>query len=234
MPRKPVIFKKRRKGLSESELAYLTDADVKLEGFAHYDLWCLRHGMPGIDGSRGPGELWREFRAEYLPLFIEKNPCRRLLPWWEWDAPRQPDRGSGWFYEGKLPEPRRRLGGVGTPDFEVLNYVPEFDRGIPTGWISKRDEDFYNGRSLDIFGNPMNEKWPPGSGHYKEGDFKGVAIDPNDPPQFESEAAYLRRYGFLSEAEKKYLARHPELLEPEKLTFEEEESHEMVQHSIQG
>jgi hypothetical protein len=42
-----------------------------------------------------------------------------------------------------------------------------------------------------------------------------VAIDPNDPPVFESEATYLDRHGLLSAEEKKHLAKHPELLEPE-------------------
>ncbi len=48
-------------------------------------------------------------------------------------------------------------------------------------------------------------------------------IDEDDPPMFESEAEYLRRHGFLTPAETKYLAGHPELLEPEVVTFDEDE-----------
>jgi hypothetical protein len=49
--------------------------------------------------------------------------------------------------------------------------------------------------------------------------FKGLPIDPQDPPRFESEAAYLRRWGLLTPAEEKHLARHPELLQPEVITI---------------
>ena len=44
------------------------------------------------------------------------------------------------------------------------------------------------------------EKWK--GGFYKEGDFKGVAIDPDDPPVFESQAAYLDRHKLLSDDER--------------------------------
>jgi len=47
--------------------------------------------------------------------------------------------------------------------------------------------------------------------------FGGVAIDENDPPCFESETAYLQRRDLLSPQEKKYVAGHPELMEPEKI-----------------
>jgi hypothetical protein len=39
----------------------------------------------------------------------------------------------------------------------------------------------------------------------------------NDPPLFESEAAYLKRLNLLTDAEEKHLAKHPELLEPESI-----------------
>ena len=72
---------------------------------------------------------------------------------------------------------------------------------------------YYNGRSKDIHGNPIGT-------NYKEGDFEGVAIDPNDPPRYESEAAYLKRLNLLTPAELKYLDKHLELMEPEIVEFE--------------
>ena len=58
--------------------------------------------------------------------------------------------------------------------------------------------DFYNGRARDIHGKLID------SG-YKEGDFLGVALDPDDPPRFESQASYLKRHGLLTKAEEKQL-----------------------------
>ncbi|HAR38567.1 MAG TPA: hypothetical protein DCS09_08385, partial [Porphyromonadaceae bacterium] len=52
-------------------------------------------------------------------------------------------------------------------------------------------------------------------GNNKEGDFAGLAIDPADPPKYESQAAYLRRHGLLTREERAHLGKHPELLEPE-------------------
>jgi len=63
-----------------------------------------------------------------------------------------------------------------------------FIRGIPESWV----DEFFK----------------------KEG-FAGEVIDPENPPTFESETAYLDRHGFLSIEEKKYLAKHPEKMEPE-------------------
>jgi len=44
-------------------------------------------------------------------------------------------------------------------------------------------------------------------------------IDLEFPPTYESEAAYLDRHGLLTPVEKRYLEKHPELLEPEKITI---------------
>lgn len=156
---------------------------------------------------------WEDCREEIMDAWVKKYPATRPKAWWDFDSPRQPDRGSGAWFEGTLPEPRQRLSGTGTPRYEVLAYVPYFNNGIPAGWVSKFDEEYYNGRRKDIHGNPIGTE-------YKEGHFKGKAIDPDDPPTFESEAAYLQRHNLLSPQEIKYLAAHPELLQPEVLTYE--------------
>ena len=81
-----------------------------------------------------------------------------------------------------------RLGGKGTPKYEVLGYVPRFDRGIPVDWITQEDIALYQRPS-------------------ERGPFLSVAIDPNDPPVYESEAAYLRRQGLLLPRESDRLVR---------------------------
>ena len=205
MPRKPRKQIKVKRQLTSAELAYLTDDWNAPDDFT---LFSYRIGLPGMDGNLKPDELWAENRNEYLPAFIAKHPGRRPLAWWQWDAPRWNDPFEGVYFHGKLCEPRQRIGGIGTPDYEVLNHVPHFYKGIPTGWVSKFDEEYYNGRRKDIHGNPIGTE-------YKEGHFKGVAIDPNDPPVFESEAVYLQRHNLLTDAEKKFVEKHPELMEPE-------------------
>ena len=99
-----------------------------------------------------------------------------------------------------MPEPRQRIGGIGTPSFEVLAYAPCFCKGIPISFINEWDMKFY------------------------ADSFKGKNVSPigeNDPPTFESEAAYLQRHDLLTPQEKKYLASHHKLLEPEKVTYED-------------
>jgi hypothetical protein len=65
------------------------------------------------------------------------------------------------------------------------------------------------------------EKWPSVMPTFEKGTPSSWAeIDPDDPPRFESEAAYLLRHDLLSAQEKKYLVSHPELMEPEKIVFD--------------
>lgn len=44
----------------------------------------------------------------------------------------------------------------------------------------------------------------------------------NWPQNFESQAAFLKRNGLLSDTEKAYLEKHPGLLKPERIEFEED------------
>jgi hypothetical protein len=102
----------------------------------------------------------------------------------------------GWYYDGKLLEPRKRLGGTGTPASDVLAYVPTFSCGLPVIWIEPWMVRYFSGLAVDIRGEHIG-------GELRE--FKGVAIDPNDPPTFEAQATYLKRLGLFLAGEEKRL-----------------------------
>lgn len=110
------------------------------------------------------------------------------------DAPRWADPSPGSSWHGTLPAPRLRLGGTGTPGYEALAYAPRLPRGVPVVWVTEWHVAYYNGRAFDIHGDPIGTE-------YSEGHFPYEAIDPDDPPLFESEPAYLRRLGFLGQEE---------------------------------
>ena len=117
-------------------------------------------------------DLWPEWGSEILPDWIRKHPGTRPWGWWRFEA----------------PEPcRHRLGGIGTSAHEVLAHLPTFDFGIPCDWVQPWDVAYFNGRARDIHGQPIGT-------NYQEGNFTGVAINPDDPPRFESQAAYLDRH----------------------------------------
>ena len=136
-------------------------------------------------------EAWAAHRAAILAEWVRKCPGTRPSCWWEFDAPRQP-------LDGTLPEPRLRLGGKGTPAHEALNYVPEFEFGMPASWVENWCIEYYNGSAKDIYGNPIGTE-------YREGKFIAENFDPNDPPTFEAEAAYLKRLGQLAPGESRRL-----------------------------
>jgi hypothetical protein len=72
----------------------------------------------------------------------------------------------------------------------VLSYWPNFTKGVPSDWVTSWQVEYYNGRAKDVHGQPIGTE-------YRPGDFTGVAIDPDDPPRFETELEYLRRHGLL-------------------------------------
>jgi len=100
------------------------------------------------------------------------------------------------YYDGKLPKPRKRLGGIGTPASDVLAYKPTFAYGIPAIWITQRDVRYFSGTAVDVHGAPIG-------GELRE--IKGVAIDPDDPPMFEAQATYLKRHGLFLAGEERRL-----------------------------
>lgn len=82
-----------------------------------------------------------------------------------------------WCFEA--PGTRQRVGGTGTPKHEVLKYAPVHEYGIPSYWITSQD-----------------------TGILTRPGFRGKLLDANDPPLYESQAAFLDRHGLMSDREK--------------------------------
>lgn len=81
---------------------------------------------------------------------------------------------SQWFKVGWRPR------GAGTAAHEIMSVKSDFDKGIPSAWITEEDL----------------ETWP---------DLEAQAYDPEDPPRFETEAEYLDSLRLLTAGERKAL-----------------------------
>lgn len=160
-----------------------------------FDLLGLKHtGPEDLDRTRNRRptlrDLWIEHRDAILERWVQARPGTRPSVWWLADAPRPPRRRyRGCYWVGKLPGLRERLGGVGVPKHEALNFMPCFRLGLPRYWVTSHDVELY-GRRRDL-----------------------VAIDPRDPPKYESQASYLERHDLFASGERELLG--PEDFEPE-------------------
>ena len=187
MPLKPRKTRITKQDIPASLRAYFESGHIGEENEHDAAIFNLAGSDERIDAN------WQESQGEIMDKWETQHPCSRPWAWWR-DA----------------AEPRRRIGGIGTPSSEVLAIAPSFEYGIPGHWVKPFDVSYYNGRAVDIHGKKI--------GSFSSGDFKGVAINPADPPLFESQASYLQRHGLLTATEKAYLKRHPELLKPEAVT----------------
>ena len=73
-----------------------------------------------------------------------------------------------------------------------------FSYGLPTVWISQWQVNYCTGIAVDIHGGPIGNR-------FASNGFNGVAIDPDDTPRFESQAAYLKRHGLFLAGEQRRL-----------------------------
>lgn len=191
MPReKPTGVRLRRQSIPVTPLqwAYLTDqwrpGEEPPEGSDPAELFFfeaeVRHG-PGPASDRLPlSEAWQLVREPLLEAWTEHAAGTRPAAWWRWDA----------------PEPRRRLGGVGDPLPEVLAHVERLEYGIPADWLTADWVATYRALHKDPTYMPPN----------RVHDRVGAPVNPEDPPVFESESAYLDRLDLLTEAERAELA----------------------------
>jgi hypothetical protein len=109
--------------------------------------WLMDEPEPPEEEGGDPAELffinlhglWVDHRAMVLPLWVREHPGTRPSHWWRWDAPRAAPGTFGQIQKDldgtPLPEPRRRLGGVGTPAHEGRGDFPTLGRGIPVAWL---------------------------------------------------------------------------------------------------
>jgi hypothetical protein len=140
--------------------------------------------------------LWATHREMILDEHVKEFPGIRPKLWWEFDAPRWLDEYRNGLSDHELPEPRKRLGGIGTEAYLVLNWKPCFHLGLPVHFVSPFDVEYYGGTMRHVVtGQLVN----PGS------TFTGVAIDSDDPPLYESQSSYLDRHGLFLAGERKRL-----------------------------
>ncbi|MDR6659783.1 hypothetical protein J2W51_002353 [Tardiphaga robiniae] len=171
--------KRQRAGagaVSEAAWAFLNDALTDDIG-ASWERWGLEADQALFLKGPPPAELWSQFRDVVLKRWILERPGSRPSLWWRYDAPRLP-RGTyeECFWDGMLPEPRLRVGGVGTALQDVLAYVPVSYLGVPKYWQDHEEASI----SPEI-----------------------VPINPENPPTFESQASYLDRFGLMTASERR-------------------------------
>jgi hypothetical protein len=132
MPRKRRVNKAREQ-LTDAQWDFLRDKPMP-ENFAKFAL--------DIDFHGNIKQLWELHRGVILTEHVKENPGTRPALWWRYDAPRLPVSAfPGCWYDGQLPEPRLRLGGTGTPAYEVRAVKPSFPYGIPDVWVGIDEED---------------------------------------------------------------------------------------------
>jgi hypothetical protein len=95
-----------------------------------------------IDFKGNNEALWNLHQDVILAEHVKTSPGTRPALWWKYTAPRLPiGTFPGCYYDGQLPEPRKRVGGTGTPAHEVRAVVPSFSYGIADVWVDIDDED---------------------------------------------------------------------------------------------
>jgi hypothetical protein len=107
--------------------------------------------------------LWDMHADRIVRKYAQQHPGTRPLLWWRFDA----------------PEPRRRLGGTGTPMHECSNHVAAYVYGVPQSW-RKADQTYLH---------------------------SGTPLSDSDPPVYEAEATFLRRHSLLLPGEARRIPR---------------------------
>jgi hypothetical protein len=175
-------------GVSEVALHFLSEGLFLLPDNSENDALRWRY----FTTTEEKEKILAQCRDAILVAWIEERPGTRPSWWWQTDAPEKA---------------RRRRGGIGDPAHDHLAYTETYGHGIPSIFLDPFSVDYYNGRARDVHGNKI--------GDHKEGSFSGRAIDPSDPPRYESEATYLKRLDLLRPEEKRRLRKkdfEPEII----------------------
>lgn len=136
--------------------------------------------MPEFDAYYISAEWLYHAAQEPDPVQVEWSRVRNSVLR-TWIAEHPGTRPYAWWCFD-APGVRERVGGTGTPKHEVLKYAPVYDFGIPKYWITQQDITLR-----------------------RKAGFKGKPLDKNNPPLYESQAAFLQRHGLLSEEEMEIL-----------------------------
>jgi hypothetical protein len=207
-PRRPRA-RARLHNVTELEWAFLNDAvsfddDPGEYGGSRIGLWELEYNFETGTGRGVTEELWEAHGQTVVQRWAVEHPGTRPRLWWNYDAPRCDLKSYSTDHtlkDNRWPEPRRRLGGTGTPMHEISAYVPSFSYGIPNNWFEPWEKPA--GLQMGTFLE----------NHYAELARRGAPIDPDDPPLFEAQATYLERQGLFLPGERRRLK--PEDFEPE-------------------
>jgi hypothetical protein len=170
----------RKVALSSTARAYLWDQPLPTN-YDDQEFYNLRYHEWYVE------PLWKEYREWVLADRLETNPGTRPHLWWEYDAPRQKGVMQGRELPCEVAIPRKRLGGIGTPAFEVLAFKPYYRYGVPAIW--------------------MWESMIESCNRSKDGRFWGEIIDPDDPPFYASEADYLKFHELFLPGEEQRLTK---------------------------
>jgi hypothetical protein len=138
MPRKRRANKAKEQ-MSDATWDYLCDKHDShaTDPFRWWETFALE-----IDFNNNIEQLWNLHRDVILAEHVKENPGTRPALWWRYDAPRLPvGTFPGWYIDGKLPQPRKRDGGIGTPAYEVSAIGPSFAYGIPEIWVGTDEDD---------------------------------------------------------------------------------------------
>jgi hypothetical protein len=146
MPRKRRIVKVRTQlEISAGLWAWLNDEPVSKDDHeANWEVFMLECGhMNACGGEDKLRDLWKGVREDVLARWAVDHPGTRPQLWWELEAPRQAlGTWPGCFFDGKLQEPRKRVGGTGKAPWDAgLNVVPWFHCGLPAYWDSFDADD---------------------------------------------------------------------------------------------
>ncbi|RAK68875.1 hypothetical protein [Phenylobacterium kunshanense] len=192
--------------VTPAQWAFLNDQPLDPEeGQRPFEHWMLEcdFGLGFGGEARGGGytrNLWQTLGQNVLGRWVVERPGTRPRCWWRYDA----------------PEPRLRVGGVGDPMAALPSVASDLELGVPKSWLTRELAAYYGSPAPQVGDRYFGAQGP------REANFRPPAwqplavtgVDPDDPPTFESQAAYLQRLDLFAEGEAERLDETAFLPEP--------------------